>query len=252
MREAGELLHGAHPAASEITVKPGDDNFVTACDVAVQEFLIARFSELLPGAGFLAEEQETHCIPSGRCFIIDPIDGTTNLIHDYRHSAISVALCENGAVTFGAVLNPYSGELFYAARGEGAFLETDGAAKRICVSARPLRDALVEFGTSPYYKALADETFALVKELFLRSRDIRRSGSAALDICYVACGRCDLFFETILSPWDYAAGSVILSEAGGLLTQIDGSAVRLEAPSSVLAANPGAHAEFLALRREKK
>jgi Archaeal fructose-1,6-bisphosphatase and related enzymes of inositol monophosphatase family len=254
MREAGKIMTASHVTTSDITVKNGDDNFVTAYDIAVQEFLISKLSALIPEADFLAEESGVTAVKSDMFFIIDPIDGTTNFIHGYNHSAISVALCKDGAPVFGAVYNPYLNELFHAYEGEGAFVDTadtsDGnavATTKITVSDRALSDSLVCFGTSPYSKFRADETFDIVKKLFISSRDVRRSGSAALDICYVAGGRCDLFYEATLSPWDYAAGWLIVREAGGALTCVDGSDVSFTSESSVIAGNNRARADFMRL-----
>jgi len=239
MIDAGKIMTNSHLTVNDITVKNGDDNFVTAFDIAVQEYLIEKLSELIPEVDFLAEEGKAseQKMESELFFIIDPIDGTTNFIHGYNHSAISVALCKNGKPIFGAVLNPYLNELFHAYEGGGSFVDTARDTRAISVSDRALRDSLVCFGTSPYSKFLADDTFDMVKKLFVSSRDVRRSGSAALDICYVASGRCDLFYEATLSPWDYAAGWIIMSEAGGLLTKVDGSEVSFTSPSSVVAGN---------------
>lgn len=248
--KAGEIMLGSHLKSSDIASKPGDANFVTEYDVAVQEFLIEKFSALIPEAGFFSEEKDNGDVKSKISeneiyFIIDPIDGTTNFIHGYNHSAISVALCKGKKAVFGAVLNPYSGEMFSAYENQGAEIQKENIVTKINVSERGLCDALVSFGTSPYKKHLADETFEIVKKLYLQCRDIRRSGSAALDICYVAAGRTDLFFEATLSPWDYAAGSIILREAGGIITQLDGSEINLLKPSSILAANKPSHQDFL-------
>ena len=249
MRECGALMRSAHSvekADGEITEKPGSANFVTVYDVAVQNRLIEGLKALFPDAAFLAEEKENDAaFPArGLCFVIDPIDGTTNFIHDYRCSAISVGLFDHGAPLFGAVLDPYRDELFSAAAGEGAFLN----GRPIHASDRDLAHALVSFGTSPYDRAaLADSSFDVVKRIFLRCADIRRSGSAAADICFVACGRTDAFFEATLSPWDFAAGGIILAEAGGRMTDFSGEPIRPGKKSSVLCTNDKLHGAMLDL-----
>ncbi len=249
MRACGALMLGAHSVEDrdgEITEKPGSANFVTVYDVAVQNRLIEGLKEIFPDASFLAEEKENAAaFPSqGYCFVIDPIDGTTNFIHDMRCSAISVGLFYDGAPLFGAVLDPYRDELFSAVAGERAYLN----GKPISVSGRDLPHALVSFGSSPYDReALAEHSFAVLKNVFLACADIRRSGSAAVDICFVACGRTDAFFEEILSPWDFAAGGIILAAAGGTITSFSGDPILPGIKSSVLCTNKQLHGAMLRL-----
>ena len=252
MRSAGETVLEARQVeadAGAIREKPGDANFVTVYDVRVQTQLIEGLRGLFPDAVFLAEED--HCgsgVPqTGDCFVIDPIDGTTNFIHDMQCSAVSVALFRDASPLFGAVLDPYRGELFTAEAGKGAFL--NGAPIR--VSQRDLPHALASFGTSPYDRdRLGDVSFAAAKRIFMRTADIRRSGSAAIDICCVACGRTDLFFEFVLSPWDFAAGGLILTEAGGMITDFTGAQARPGAKSSVLCSNARLHKAALEIINE--
>jgi myo-inositol-1(or 4)-monophosphatase len=244
--EAGKLMMSACDIENNMSEKTGTANFVTSYDIDIQNFLFGRLSSLYPQAEFIGEESvENHPEPinDGLCFIIDPIDGTTNFIHSYRHSAISVGLCYNGAVIAGVIYNPYLDEIFLAESGKGAYL----GKRRIHVSQRHLCDGLVSFGTSPYRRDLADASFDIIKKLYLSSRDIRRSGSAALDLCYIACGRSDLFFEMTLSPWDYSAGSLIVSEAGGIITSLDGKPLVLNRPSSVIAGNKYSYTDFFNL-----
>lgn len=243
VREAGEIMTGAHDISKKIKEKTGTANFVTAYDVAVEDFLYEKLGKAFPEARFIGEESaenHTELLKSGLSFIIDPIDGTTNFIHGYRHSAISVGLCENGQMIAGVIINPYQNELFTAERGKGAYLNQEP----ISVSERDFTNSLVCFGTSPYRRELCEMSFDLAKKAYLHCRDIRRSGSAALDLAYVACGRCDLFFEVTLSPWDYAAGSIIVEEAGGIITAFDRAPVTLDKPSSVIAANKTAYRDF--------
>ena len=245
IRQAGEIILSAnYHEDNNLHSKSGTANFVTEYDLKVQDFLYKSLAEVIPDANFIGEESESNDIAKlnqGYSFIIDPIDGTTNFIHNYKHSCISVALLKDDEIIFGAVYNPYMDELFHAEKNKGAYLNNNP----IHAGSHNLHDGLVCFGTSPYYRNLADNTFDLLKRLFLNSRDIRRSGSAALDLCYVACGRCDVFFEMILSPWDYAAGSLIISEAGGIITSMNGEPVTLDVPSSVIAANKSAYDDFM-------
>ncbi len=245
MREASKIMLSAHDIDNSIDSKSGDANFVTAYDVAVQNFLYKAIGERLPDAVIIGEESDDNpmeALATKVCFIIDPIDGTTNFIHNYRFSAISVGITDGGRVVYGAIYNPYQNLLYFAERGKGAFVETPTGVLPIHVSNRGLHDALAAFGTSPYYREeLGDITFDRAKWLFQNTRDIRRCGSAALDLCTIASGAVDIFFEYRLSPWDFAAGSLLIEEAGGVITQFDGSPVTLDKPCSILAGNPLCH-----------
>ena len=208
-RKAGDMFSSHRPAA--IDQKEGHANFVTNIDREVEAFLQDSLTALLPGSRIIGEEKENDSLTDDPTWIIDPVDGTTNLIHDYRMSSVSIALCEGKEPTLGLVYQPYARELFFARAGAGAFLN----GKPIRVSSFPFEKALVAIGTSPYSPDLA-ETSLKLGLAFLRScADIRRSGSAAADLAYVACGRQDVFFELSLKPWDYAAGSLLVQEAGG-------------------------------------
>ena len=250
VREAGQILLGAHDIARGVKAKPGEANFVTAYDVAVQHFLFERLAALCPDAAFVGEEDSADDIArlaAGRAFVIDPIDGTTNFIKQFRHSAISVALCEGGETAVGVVYNPYTDEMFCAERGRGAALTRAGATQTLRVSAEPLSNGLVLFGTTPYYAELHDRTFSALRTLFDAALDVRRCGSAALDLCMIAAGRAELFFEMRLSPWDYAAGALIAREAGAIASDLDGAPLPLSRPSSLLCGNPAAYAAARAL-----
>ncbi len=239
-KEAGKIILSAHNQENAVTAKEGKKNFVTKYDVAVQEFLFTELGKAFPEAEFVGEEGESNLESNAWRFIIDPIDGTTNFMQDYRCSCISVALCEENSIIAGVVYNPYTNENFSAEKGKGAYLNGE----RISVSTRPLSDGLALFGTSPYHPENTDETFALLRKVFDYSRDIRRSGSAAYDICMVACGRCEVFFEKELQPWDVAAGTLILTEAGGIAENYQGNEIDFSRPQDVIFANPKAIKEF--------
>ena len=243
VKDAGEIILSAHNQESAVTAKEGKKNFVTKYDVAVQEFLFTELGKAFPDAEFVGEEGDNNLSSKALRFIIDPIDGTTNFMQDYRCSCISVALCKENDLIAGVVYNPYSNEIFSAEKGKGAYLN----GKKIEVSDRPLSDGLALFGTSPYHPENTDETFALLRKVFDFSRDIRRSGSAAYDICMVACGRCEIFFEKALQPWDVAAGTLILKEAGGVAFNYEGNEINFSTPNDVVFANPKAYEEFVTL-----
>lgn len=243
VKAAGDIVLSAHNQESAVTAKEGKKNFVTKYDVAVQEFLFSELAKSFPEAEFVGEESENDFESKALRFIIDPIDGTTNFMQDYRCSCISVALCEGNDILAGVVYNPYTKEIFSAEKGKGAYL----GGEKIKVSDRPLSDGLALFGTSPYHPENTDETFALLRRVFDISRDIRRSGSAAYDICTVACGRCEVFFEKTLQPWDIAAGTLILKEAGGVARTYGGTEIGFSAAADVVFANPEAYKEFITL-----
>ncbi len=247
MRKCGEIMKGAHKSRNIedcITAKEGSANFVTEFDVLVQNTLIEDILKVVPDAKFLAEEKDNNVseVNKGHCFVIDPIDGTTNFIHDYKSSSISVGLLFDGTPVFGAVYDPYKDELFSAHIGEGAYCNGE----KISVSKNDMKHSLLLFGASPYYKdELADISFSIAKDLFIRSADLRRGGSAAIDMCALACGRADIFFEQRLSPWDFMASYVIITEAGGSMTLFDGSPVSFDRPQSIVCTNSVAKADVL-------
>lgn len=245
--QAGEMLLAAHDQenAENVSEKDGDAaNMVTKYDVAVQNFLIKEITALFPDAYFIAEEKDndSDVLNKECCFIIDPIDGTANFVHDYRHSCISIAMFSRSEAVFGAVYDPYLNELFTAEKGRGAYLN----GKRISVVNRGFEHSILAFGSSPYYKKeLGEKSFKLCHELFMSCSDIRRCGSAALDLAYLAAGRNDMFFECTLSPWDYAAGQLIVKEAGGVVSDMDGNPLCFNKRSHVLAATPSTYDELL-------
>jgi len=248
IRKAGEIMTTALEVQDAVSAKPGTRNYVTAYDVKVQKYLFSTLAEIAPEAAFLGEEEEVHVLPEDKpCFVIDPIDGTLNFIRDLHCSCVSVGIVLDGKAVWGAVYNPYTKELFRARKGGGAYLND----KPIHVSGLPLEDALLSVGSSPYIREKNwEKTFSIAASLFLKCADFRRSGSAAYDLCSLACGRTDLFFELILGPWDYCAGAIIIEEAGGFIHQPDGSPLRYDTGCPVFASNTASHDEALRLLRE--
>ena len=232
--ENTELLSSVH--------QKGQADFVTDVDYQVQSFLLSELAAFRPDIQFMGEEKDNSNIDfSGLVWILDPVDGTTNLIHRFRQSSVSLALAENQTIIAGIIYNPYTDELFSALKGCGSSLNGQPVTVSSCAS---LSDSLVSVGTSPYIHDYADWNFRRAKEIFLRCQDIRRLGSAALDLAYVACGRTDGFYEIYLSPWDYAAGLLLIEEAGGRVTDFSGNPPDCSAPSSILATNGSVHEEL--------
>jgi myo-inositol-1(or 4)-monophosphatase len=245
IRAAGKIMLQADDIGSQLESKEGTANFVTKYDYEVQEYLKHALGDLLPEAVIIGEEGEEEKLYHHKlCFIIDPIDGTTNFIFDNRHSAITVALMQEGKPIFGAVYNPYQDELFYACKGKGATLSRRSGDSKLTIRNLSLKKGLSCFGTSPYYRDLTDQSFELARKLFENSLDLRRTGSAALDLSYIAAGRFVLFAEYVLQPWDYSAASLIIEEAGGMICDLEGKALTYDKPSSVLAGTPKAMDDF--------
>ncbi len=235
VKEAGKLITSI--PRPQVHTKEGHANFVTEADMASQKFLMDHLTPLLPEAHFFAEEQEQNKLAPGWNWIIDPIDGTTNFIRNYHASSISVGLVKDGEGMMGLVFDPYTGDLFSAINGQGAFRN----GTPIHVADIPAENALIAFGTAPYYPELREATFAMAQELSIRCGDLRRSGSAALDLCHLALGCFDGFFELRLSPWDYAASSVILKEAGAFIGTVPGKEFSYEQPQTILAGTEGVY-----------
>lgn len=234
VQEAGKIVLSAQDIGARTHEKTSASDLVTDYDVAVEQFLKEKLPPLVSGSVFCGEEELEYVDPSqGWAFIVDPIDGTTNFVRSQGHSAVSVALAHDGQVEYAVVWNPYREELFTAARGCGAFLN----GKPIHVTRRPLHMGVFGMGTAIYRREYIAPTMKVTEQLLRRSCDFRRLGAASLDICWVACGRTDAFFEFSLSPWDYAAASLILTEAGGALCTMDGEALPMNRRCSVWAAN---------------
>ena len=234
VRRAGEMVLSAHDIAAGTHEKTSAADLVTEYDLAVEAFLKRELPPLCPGAIFYGEEEAENADPSrGWAFIVDPIDGTTNFVRGLRQSAISVALARDGQVEYAVVFDPYKNEMFSARRGGGAFL--NGAPIR--VSDKPLAEGIFGMGTAIYRREYLEPTMRVTEQLFRRACDFRRLGAAALDLCDVACGRVELFFEYSLCPWDFAAGSLIITEAGGHISTLQGGPLVLTERCSVWASN---------------
>ncbi len=234
VKECGKVILNADREKMAIDTKSGIADLVTEYDTKIQKQLFEGLKKILPEAKLIGEEGSSDELTSeGYAFVVDPIDGTTNFIKDYHISAISVALLKDGEPEAGVVYNPYLNEIFYAIKGCGAFCNGN----KIKVSSAPLSNALVLFGTSPYDKTLSEKTFQIAAQYLNDALDIRRCGSAALDLCSVASGRADLYFELQVSPWDFAAGKLLVEEAGGVVTTFDGKPLSFNGKTSIIAKN---------------
>ena len=241
VREAGKILLGE--GRTHVSEK-GYADFVTEADIAVQSFLINELRARYPEADVMSEESDVIPDKNGPVFIIDPVDGTTNLIRRLNQSCVALGLVFEGKPVIGVVYNPFNNVMYWAERGCGAFLN----GKRLSVSANAdIRQSLAVIGTSPYRRDNADGNMLMIKRMFDTCLDIRRFGSAALDMCAVADGRYELFCESDLKPWDYCAGSIILTEAGGKLTDWKGNTPDYFRNLNVCCTNGAVHGALLSL-----
>jgi len=231
VKEASSVMLTDH---FEIVDKGAKENIVTSSDIAVQEFLCGKLAEFLPGSGFLCEEGDVLEIEGHEyVWIIDPIDGTMNYSRGIRECAISVGLMKGGEIVAGVVYSPSADELFTAVKGHGAYFN----GRQIHVSDRPFRDGLICTAMSTYNKAWAPECASVINDVYYKSNDFRRFGVASLEICYLAMGRVELYFEYRLQPWDIAGASIVLTEAGGVLRGLHGRPLTYRSQELVVGAN---------------
>ncbi|HML48289.1 MAG TPA: inositol monophosphatase family protein [Clostridia bacterium] len=230
-REAGRQMTA--PEAAEVYAKEGHANFVTSCDLSIQRYLTEALGELLPEAAFFGEESRNAPMGDGLTWVVDPIDGTLNFMHGRNASCVAIALLEKKQPIASAVYDPFRDAFYHARVGQGAYV----GERRLRVAETPFAQAVAAFGTAPYNAEKADLSMDIARRLLRDCADIRRVGSAELDLCDVAAGRSDLFFELVLSPWDYAAGALLVTEAGGRFHRLDG-ALRFDVPIGALAAAP--------------
>jgi myo-inositol-1(or 4)-monophosphatase len=218
---------------------PGD--FVSRADIMAERTLRKELERTRPEYGFLGEEGGETKGDGRNRWIADPLDGTTNFLHGVPHFAISLALERDGAVIAGVIYQPISDELFWAEKGNGAFIDTPNArSRRLRVSGRkdPAR-ALVGTGIPHLGKGDHPAYVKKLEAVMGKTAGVRRWGAAALDLAFVAAGRYDAFFEYGLAPWDVAAGILMVREAGGLVNEVGGGAYALGTSTSILATNTG-------------
>jgi myo-inositol-1(or 4)-monophosphatase len=240
-RRAGNLIHRAADNLDHLTVtKKSNADYVSEVDKAAERTIIQTILDVYPTHAILAEESGAQG-ESEYLWIIDPLDGTTNFLHGFPQYAVSIALQHNGVLTQAVIYDPTKNDLFTATRGRGAFLND----RRIRVSKRAeLADSLIGTGF-PYTKFThMDAYMGIMRDMMQKTAGLRRPGSAALDLAYTAAGRYDGFFETGLKPWDIAAGCLLITEAGGLVGDLEGNDSYLRS-GHLCAGNPKIFAQML-------
>lgn len=223
-------------------------DLVTEADTAAEKAIIGVISEVFPDHAILAEESGRRKGDADCQWIIDPLDGTTNFAHGLPMFCTSIAFSYKGTLSVGAVLNPVSGELFTAIREKGARL--NGRPIKVSDS-HPLSESLLVTGFPYNFKDIFDTVIARFGNCLKASRGVRRLGSAALDLCFVACGRFDGFWEQNLHPWDTAAGTLIATEAGAEATDFSGRPFTVDMPE-ILATNSRIHKEMIHILKDAK
>ena len=245
-RAAGELLQAEFRAAHRVACKGQTSNLVTEMDERAEELIVGRLASAFPDDTILAEERGAAAGRSGRRWIVDPLDGTTNYAHGLPVFSVSIALEVDRRIALGVAYNPSLDELYVAERGHGATVNDE----RLAVSTATSLDASLLATGFPYnIRETPDTNLKEYAAFALRCRGVRRLGSAVLDLAWVAAGRFDGFWELRLGPWDVAAASLFVEEAGGRVTNLVGAAVDLDAPA-VVASNGRIHDEMLAVLRE--
>jgi myo-inositol-1(or 4)-monophosphatase len=240
-RRAGNLIHRAADNLDHLTVtKKSNADYVSEVDKAAERTIIQTILDVYPTHAILAEESGAQG-ESEYLWIIDPLDGTTNFLHGFPQYSVSIALQHNGVLTQAVIYDPTRNDLFTATRGRGAFLND----RRIRVSKRAeLADSLIGTGF-PYTKFThMDAYLDIMRDMMQKTAGLRRPGSAALDLAYTAAGRYDGFFETALKPWDIAAGCLLITEAGGLVGDLEGNDSYLRS-GHLCAGNPKIFAQML-------
>ena len=245
-RKAGAFILNERKAFStnKVEVK-GHNDFVSYVDKGAEKLIVEGLKAILPQAGFITEEGTEKRDENPLKWVIDPLDGTTNFIHGMPFFAVSIALLTEKEPILGIVFEINQDEMFTAWKNGGATMN----GKPISTSTAPtVKDSLLGTGFPYYDYHLLDQYLALFKHLMKHSHGIRRPGSAATDLAYVACGRFDGFYEYSLSPWDVAAGVLLVREAGGTVTDFSGEDEAIFT-KEIIATNPRIHAEFLKLLR---
>ncbi len=251
-RQAGHLLRELYHGSHQVRFKSSDIDLVTEADLASEQLVLEAINSRFPEHAILTEEGGGGAQPTGgeasHLWLVDPLDGTVNYAHGFPFWGVSLALLEAGKVSLGVIYDPLRDEIFWAERGKGAWCNN----QRIHVSsASRLREALVATGFAYRRATIPDNNLAEFSALMPQVQGVRRAGAAVLDLAYVAAGRLDAYWEMHLHPWDWAAGVLLVQEAGGQVSNLDGRPWSLET-KGLLASNGPLHRLLQALLREAR
>lgn len=243
-REAGDfqLRELQDFELSRIEKKGRTNDLVSYVDKETEKLLIEGLKRLVPDAGFETEEGTIEQAQSGLRWVIDPLDGTTNFLHKLPLFSISIALVNNDQLLIGVVHEPSRNECFYAWKDGGAYMNGE---KIETSKITDMNEALIATGFPYSLRGKAEQYFSLIRHFVETTHGVRRLGSAAIDLCYVACGRFEAYFEFNLKPWDVAAGILIVREAGGIVTNYAGGADHCQTAEEVCAAAAGIHSSMI-------
>jgi myo-inositol-1(or 4)-monophosphatase len=245
---AGQLLRRELPRTRQVSFKGMSTNLVTEMDARAEKLVVDALLTAFPDDGILAEEGSARAGRSGRRWIIDPLDGTTNYAHGVPAFAVGIGLQHGDEIVLGVVYEPTREELYVAERGGGAWLNDE----RLAVSTSDTLDTSLLATGFPYdIRVRPDKNLAEYAAFAVRTRGVRRFGSALLDFAYVAAGRLDGFWELTLGPWDVAGGMILIEEAGGRVTDLRGGRVDIDRPS-VVASNGRIHDQMLTVLKETR
>jgi myo-inositol-1(or 4)-monophosphatase len=243
LKEGGNIIRRGYGRTHSIHLK-GPVSIVTEIDTATEKKIVSIIKNRFPSHRLLTEESSPYKGTSSYRWIIDPLDGTTNYAHHLPLFCVSIGLENEGKIILGGIYNPISDELFFAEKGRGAFLN----GKKIKVSqTKRLIESLLVTGFPYDRQEKAVFYLKFFKEMMQRTQGLRRLGAAAMDLAYVACGRFEAFWEFNLKPWDMAAGSLIVEEAGGKITDFEGNPINIDKPFQLLSSNSKVHHEITSI-----
>ncbi|NOZ80173.1 MAG: inositol monophosphatase [DPANN group archaeon] len=243
-KEAGDI-HIKYYHNKKIMTKGTKNDLVTNADLEADRLIRRRIHDAFPDHSIVSEEMKRTKGKAPYTWYVDPLDGTNNYAHNYPHFCVSIGLCKGKEPILGVVYSPLNRTTFWALKGKGAFRNKT---KIKVSSTKSVKGSLVTTGLPYHRKPYRKNILSAFATMYDQVMGLRRTGSAALDLCFVAAGWLDSYYEYWISPWDYMAGQVIVKEAGGIVTTIDGEQVQPR-KTSILAANPQLHRTFLRLLR---
>tara|TARA_Y100000588_G_C14245012_1_gene921057 strand:+ start:1534 stop:2337 length:804 start_codon:yes stop_codon:yes gene_type:complete len=247
-REVGQVQLSYFGNISSISTKSSNIDLLTRADIESEKLIISRIKETYPTHSIISEETNAIINDSEYTWIIDPLDGTTNFAHNLPIFAVSIALKKENKIQSGVVYNPAADKCFYAEDGKGAFLNDSPIHP---TKSKSLSESLLATGFPYLHDEKYNLSFSIFKDFYDRTRGLRRMGAAALDLCFVAMGRFDGFYEFNLHPWDISAGSLIACEAGALVSDWNGEKMPHDG-SRILCANKNIHSEMIDVLNQKK